>query len=85
VAKELAALPRVGVVALREKYAAVFGEATATGNTASGTTRCRGRGRPRACSRANRPRVIRRTVTSRWTTAGASAASATQNRAVFRT
>jgi hypothetical protein len=32
VAKELAALQRMGVAALREKYAAVFGEATATGN-----------------------------------------------------
>lgn len=32
IAKELAALQRMGVAALREKYAAVFGEATATGN-----------------------------------------------------
>jgi hypothetical protein len=32
VAKELAALQRMGVAALREKYAEVFGEATATGN-----------------------------------------------------
>src|SRR5262245_28914724 len=32
VAKELAALQRMGVAQLREKYAAVFGEATTTGN-----------------------------------------------------
>ena len=32
VAKELTALQRMGVAALREKYAEVFGEATATGN-----------------------------------------------------
>jgi hypothetical protein len=32
VAKELAALPHMGVAALREKYAEVFSEATATGN-----------------------------------------------------
>src|SRR5215207_5195333 len=32
VAKELAALQRLGVAALREKYAEVFGEATTTGN-----------------------------------------------------
>src|SRR5262245_28334222 len=32
VAKELAALQRMGVAALREKYAEVFGEATTTGN-----------------------------------------------------
>jgi hypothetical protein len=32
VAKELAALQRMGVAALREKYAEVFGEATNTGN-----------------------------------------------------
>src|SRR3982751_5087350 len=32
VAKELTALQRMGVAALREKYAAVFGEATTTGN-----------------------------------------------------
>src|SRR5215212_5928140 len=32
VPKELAALQRMGVAALREKYAEVFGEATATGN-----------------------------------------------------
>src|SRR5437764_10222902 len=32
VAKELVALQRMGVVALREKYAEVFGEATTTGN-----------------------------------------------------
>jgi hypothetical protein len=32
VAKELAALQRMGVAALREKYIEVFGEATATGN-----------------------------------------------------
>src|SRR5829696_3160590 len=31
-AKELAALQRVGVAALRERYAEVFGEATTTGN-----------------------------------------------------
>lgn len=32
VAKELAALHRMGVAALREKYAEVFGETTSTGN-----------------------------------------------------
>ena len=32
IAKELAALQRMGVSALREKYAEVFGEATTTGN-----------------------------------------------------
>src|SRR5262245_58592084 len=32
VAKELAALQRMGVAALREKYAEVFGESTTTGN-----------------------------------------------------
>src|SRR5262249_10861723 len=32
VTKELAALPRMSVAALREKYAEVFGEATTTGN-----------------------------------------------------
>ncbi len=32
VAKELAALQRMGGAALREKYAEVFGEATTTGN-----------------------------------------------------
>src|SRR5215212_3274634 len=32
VAKELAALQRMGVAQLREKYAEVFGEATTTGN-----------------------------------------------------
>jgi hypothetical protein len=32
VAKELAALQRMGVAALREKYAEVFGDATRTGN-----------------------------------------------------
>src|SRR5215470_17249965 len=32
VAKELAALQRMSVAALREKYAEVFGEATTTGN-----------------------------------------------------
>ena len=32
VAKELSALQRMGVAQLREKYAEVFGEATATGN-----------------------------------------------------
>src|SRR4051812_23571804 len=32
VAKELAALQRMGVAALREKYAETFGEATTTGN-----------------------------------------------------
>jgi hypothetical protein len=32
VAKELAALQRMGVAALREKYTEVFGEATTTGN-----------------------------------------------------
>lgn len=32
VAKELAALQRMGVAALREKYAEVFGEGTTTGN-----------------------------------------------------
>jgi hypothetical protein len=32
VGKELAALPRMSVAALREKYAEVFGEATTTGN-----------------------------------------------------
>ena len=32
IAKELAALQRMGVAALREKYAEVFGEATTTGN-----------------------------------------------------
>ena len=31
-AKELAALQRMGVSALREKYAEVFGDATTTGN-----------------------------------------------------
>jgi hypothetical protein len=32
VAKELAALPRMSVAQLREKYATVFGETTTTGN-----------------------------------------------------
>src|SRR5258706_305237 len=32
IGKELAALQRMGVSALREKYAAAFGEATTTGN-----------------------------------------------------
>jgi hypothetical protein len=32
VAKELAALQRMSVAALREKYTEVFGEATTTGN-----------------------------------------------------
>ena len=32
IGKELAALQRMGVAALRQKYAEVFGEATATGN-----------------------------------------------------
>ena len=37
VAKELAALPRIGVAALREKYAEVVGEATTTGDARAAT------------------------------------------------